>query len=75
MIFPVSVQTFFYQIPPFVGVLVNPIIYGALNSDYRRAFMKILKIDKCWRNSAGVQSASLQDMYRPQIISYENTLV
>jgi hypothetical protein len=57
-----------------VGVLVNPIIYGALNSDYRRAFMKILKIDECWKNSADDQSASLQDMHRPQVISCENTL-
>lgn len=26
-----------------IGVILNPVIYGALNSDYRGAFMQILR--------------------------------
>ncbi|XP_059482340.1 G-protein coupled receptor moody-like [Neocloeon triangulifer] len=37
-----NVVNFFFNVPYFVSVIVNPIIYGAMNTQYRKGYMEIL---------------------------------
>lgn len=47
----------FYHAPPLVGVILNPIIYGAMNSEYRGALMQLLRARCGSRKRNGMASS------------------